>query len=84
MEHKKGHAENAIQSYVDLAQVNGLDPTQMALAYVSSRPFLTSNIIGATSMEQLKTNLISSELELSEELLEGIEKIHGLYTNPCP
>ena len=82
--YKKGHAENAIQSYVDLAQVNGLDPTQMALAYVSSRHFLTSNIIGATSMEQLKTNLISSELELSEELLEGIEKIHGLYTNPCP
>ena len=35
-------------------------------------------------MEQLKTNLISSELELSEELLEGIEKIHGRYTNPCP
>jgi aryl-alcohol dehydrogenase-like predicted oxidoreductase len=41
------HAENATQSYVDLAQANGLDPAKMTMAYVNSRPFLTSNIIGA-------------------------------------
>mgnify|MGYP002007821251 CR=1 FL=1 len=45
--YKTVHAENAIQSYVDLAQAHGLDPTQMTMAYVNSRPFLTSNIIGA-------------------------------------
>ena len=82
--YKTVHAENAIQSYVDLAQAHGLDPAQMALAYVNSRPFLTSNIIGATSMEQLRINLASSELKLSEEVLAGIEQIHGLYPNPCP
>ncbi|MGA1165783.1 MAG: NADP(H)-dependent aldo-keto reductase [bacterium] len=82
--YKTVHAENAIQSYVDLAQAHGLDPAQMALAYVNSRPFLTSNIIGATSMEQLRMNLASSELKLSEEVLAGIEQIHGLYPNPCP
>jgi aryl-alcohol dehydrogenase-like predicted oxidoreductase len=82
--YKTVHAENAIQSYVDLAQAHGLNPAQMALAYVNSRPFLTSNIIGATSMEQLRMNLGSSELKLSEEVLAGIEEIHGLYPNPCP
>ena len=81
---KTVHAENAIQSYVDLAKAHGLDPAQIALTYVSSRSFLTSNIIGATSMEQLKTNLASSELQLSEDVLEEIERIHGLYSNPCP
>ena len=68
--------KNAIQSYVDLAQ--------MALAYVNSRPFLTSNIIRAISTEQLKINLASSVLKLTEEVLEGIEENHGLYPNPCP
>ena len=82
--YKTVHAENAIQSYVDLAQAHGLDPAQMALAYVNSRPFLTSNIIGATLMDQLRMHLTSSELKLSEEMLERIEQIHRLYPNPCP
>ncbi len=75
--------KNAIQSYVDLAQAHRLDPAQMAL-HVKSRLFLTSNIIRATSMEQLKMNLASSELKLTEEVLEGIQENHGLYPNPCP
>ncbi len=82
--YKTVHAEDTIQSYVDLAQAHGLEPAQMALAYVNSRPFLTSNIIGATLMAQLMMNLSSSELKLSEEVLAGIEQIHGLYQNPCP
>ena len=69
---------------MDLTQENGLNPAQMALAYVNSRPFLTSNIIGATSMEQLRMNLGNSELKLSEEVLAGIEQIRGLYPIPCP
>jgi aryl-alcohol dehydrogenase-like predicted oxidoreductase len=56
----------------------------MALAYVTSRPFLTSNIIGATTMEQLEHNLASADLKLSDEVLAEIEAIHHNYTYPCP
>ncbi len=79
--------ENGIKSteaYVKLAKDNGLDPCQMALAYVNSRPFLTSNIIGATSMEQLKSNIGSAKITLSDTVLEEIENIHKIYTYPCP
>ena len=56
----------------------------MALAFVTSRPFLTSNIIGATSLEQLKENIDTHRLVLSQELLEGIEAIHVSQPNPSP
>lgn len=77
-------ATAATQAYCDLAKQHGLAPAQMALAYVTSRPFLTSNIIGATTMEQLEHNLASAEIELSAEVIEGIESIHAQYTYPCP
>jgi aryl-alcohol dehydrogenase-like predicted oxidoreductase len=56
----------------------------MALAFVHSRPFLTSTIIGATTMAQLQSNLDSMDLVLSPEVLEGIEAIHQRWSNPCP
>ncbi len=74
----------ATTRYVTLAREHGLSPTQMALAYVNTRPFLTSNIIGATTMEQLQENIASVELTLSKEVLEGIEAIHQAMPNPCP
>ncbi|MCC9620977.1 NADP(H)-dependent aldo-keto reductase [Thalassospira sp. MA62] len=74
----------ATEAYVKLARDNGLDPAQMALAYVNSRQFLTANIIGATSMEQLKSNIGSANITLSDDVLEEIEKIHQIYTYPCP
>lgn len=77
-------AQQATQLYVELAQQHGLDPAQMALAYVNSRPFLTTNIMGATTLEQLKANIASSELNLNPEILEGIEQIHMEHPNPCP
>ncbi len=77
-------AVSATQQYVALAKQHQLDPAQMALAYVNSRPFLTSTIIGATTMEQLVSNIDSIELELSAEVLEGIEAIHGAHPNPSP
>lgn len=76
--------EAATQRYVDLAREHGLSPTQMALAYVNSRAFVTSNIIGATGMEQLREDIASAELSLSDELLEQIEAIHVEQPNPCP
>lgn len=77
-------ARRAASAYVALANEHGVDPAQLALAYVSSRPFVTSNIIGATTLEQLDSNLASGHLHLSDELLAGIERIHVEQPNPAP
>jgi aryl-alcohol dehydrogenase-like predicted oxidoreductase len=74
----------ATERYVALARAHGLDPARMALAYVHSRPFMASTIIGATSMDQLAANLDSLDETLSQEVLDGIEAIHAEYTYPCP
>lgn len=74
----------ATAEYVALARKHGLDPTRMALAFVLSRPFLTSCIIGATSMEQLKSNVDSLDVTLDDTVLESIEEIHRRISNPCP
>ncbi len=74
----------ATAKYVDLARQHQLDPAQMALAYVNTRPFLTSTIIGATTMAQLKSNIDSIDISLTDEVLEGIEAIHREYPNPAP
>lgn len=74
----------ATEAYVKLAQEHGLDPAQMALAFVNQRPFVASNIIGATTMEQLKSNIDSLEVDLSEELLASLQEIGVQYSNPCP
>ena len=77
-------AERATASYVDIARRHGLDPIQMALAFVNRQRFLTSNLIGATTMEQLKTNLGSIDVTLSDEVLKEIEAAHRAQPNPCP
>ncbi|WP_404295753.1 NADP(H)-dependent aldo-keto reductase [Halomonas sp.] len=77
-------AEAASAEYVKIARDAGLDPAQMALAFVNSRPFLTSNIIGATSMEQLESNLESESLKLPHDVLEAIETVHQRQPNPAP
>ncbi len=74
----------ATEAYVNLAQEHGLDPAQMALAFVNSRPFVASNIIGATTLKQLKTNVDSINFSLDEDILTKIEHINATYTNPCP
>lgn len=82
--YKTPEAGPAIEKYVSLAHNAGLHPLQMALAYVNSRPFVTSTIIGATSMEQLKMNLASVNIELPKDIIKSIEKIHVQHPNPCP
>ena len=77
-------AEAAIRKYIALAKEFGLDPAQMALAFVNSRPFVTSNIIGATSMEQLKTDIASIGVTITPELEKRIDAIHVEHCNPCP
>lgn len=76
--------QTAIAAYVKLAKEHDLSPTQMALAYVNSRPFVISNIIGATDLEQLEENIASVNIELGQELLSEIEEIHTSQPNPCP
>jgi len=75
---------SATQRYVELARRHGINPAQMALAFVNSRPFVASNIIGATTLEQLKENIDSIQIPLSDELLADIEAIHTSQPNPCP
>jgi aryl-alcohol dehydrogenase-like predicted oxidoreductase len=75
--------EEATQSYVDLAAEHGLDPSQMAIAFVNQQPFVTSNIIGATKMDQLATDIASANITLSEEVLKGIDAIHQRHANPA-
>jgi len=77
-------AERTVRAYVGLARQHGADPAQMALAWVTSRPFVTANIIGATSLQQLDSNLASLDLQLTPELVDGIETIHLGQPNPCP
>jgi len=74
----------AAKEYVTLAHDHGLSPSQMSLAYVNTRPFLGANIIGATSMMQLKENIESINVDLSEEVLQKIEEIHLKMPNPAP
>ena len=71
-------------AYADLAKKNNLSLTELSLAFVNQRPFITSNIIGATTMEQLKENIGSIEKELSTDLLNEIDQIQVLQPNPAP
>jgi aryl-alcohol dehydrogenase-like predicted oxidoreductase len=78
------YAVAASEAYVKLAAQHNIDAATMALAFVNSRPFVTSNIIGATKMEQLKKNIASIDVELPAEVEQGIDAIHGQYSNPAP
>ena len=77
-------AVKATQKYYELARENDLSPAQMALAFVNTRPFLTSNIVGATSIKQLEENIASIDVKLSDEVLQGIEAVHNEFPNPSP
>ena len=72
----------AVQEYVDLAKAYGLDVCQMALAFVNNQPFVSSTLIGATNMTQLKNNIDSINLELSDEIYEKINNIRRNYPMP--
>ena len=73
----------AIAKYVNLAKKHNILPSTFANAFVNDRPFVTSNIIGATTVEQLKENIDSINITLSKEILEEIEDIHLSDPNPC-
>ena len=82
--YSKPKAWEAMEKYVKLTKNNGITPAQMALAFVNSRDFVTSTIIGATSMTQLKENIESINISLSDDVLQAIEEIQREIPNPAP
>ena len=82
--YEKPGAAEAIDAYLKLARELSLDPSQLALAFVTSRPFVTSNIIGATSLDQLETDLGSLEVKITPEIEDAIDAIHQVHQNPAP
>lgn len=74
----------AVRAYTELARAHGLTPTQLALAFVTSRPFVTSALIGASTLAQLEENLAACALPLSPELAAEIDHIHLMHSNPAP
>ena len=82
-EHRDRPQTNAaVQAYLDVAEKHGLDVCQMALAFVTMQPFVTSNIIGATNMDQLKTNIASIDVKLSQEVLGDIHAVYHDWPMP--
>jgi len=81
--HSTERGDRAIQKYVSLAKKYNLTAAKMANAFVNYRPFVTSNIIGATTMDQLKENIDSINITLSDDILKEIEEIHSYDSNPC-
>ncbi|WP_347456279.1 NADP(H)-dependent aldo-keto reductase [Acinetobacter thermotolerans] len=77
-------SEWAVEQYAQLAEKHGLTLTQLALAFIKQQFFVTSTIIGATNLDQLKENIQAFDVDLSEEVLQGIEAIHRQQPNPAP
>tara|TARA_B100000902_G_C27262517_1_gene891623 strand:- start:621 stop:1649 length:1029 start_codon:yes stop_codon:yes gene_type:complete len=75
---------NAVKKYANIAEKHNLSLTHLALAFVNSRPFVTSNIIGATTMNQLKENIESINIVLSDDILNEINEVHEMQPNPAP
>ena len=76
------HLQPAIKAYVEIARKHDLDPVQMALAFVNDRPFVTSNIIGATTLEQLKSDIALADMVLSAEVMADIARLYKLMPDP--
>ena len=73
----------AAKKYLKVAEDNGMTLAQMSLAFVTQQPFVTSNIIGATNLEQLKENIGSIDVTLNDEVLRQINEIHNMIPNPA-
>jgi aryl-alcohol dehydrogenase-like predicted oxidoreductase len=73
-----------VKKYSKIADKHNVSLTHLALAFVNTRPFVTSNIIGATTMNQLKENIESINIDLNEEILEEVNEVHSDQPNPAP
>ena len=82
--YKKPNLDNAVDAYFDISKKYKLDMSQMSLKFLEIQPFVTSVIIGATTMEQLKTNIESVNINLNEDVIKEINDVQKIYPNPCP
>ena len=82
--YKSNSATKAIEDYYKIAKKYNLSLAQMSLAFINSRSFVTSNIIGATTMEQLKENVGSLNIKIDKEIIQEINSIHKNNPNPAP
>jgi len=73
-----------LRTYYKIAEKHGLDLAQMSLKFLEIQPFVTSVIIGATTMEQLKTNIESVNINLTDDVIKEINEVQTIYPNPCP
>ena len=82
--YNKPNAEKAVEAYYQIAKKNNIDMAQMSLKFCEIQPFITSVIIGATTMEQLKTDIESVNVKLTDEIIKEINEVQKIYPNPCP
>jgi aryl-alcohol dehydrogenase-like predicted oxidoreductase len=82
--YSKHNSDKAVDAYYEVAKKHGLDLAQMSLKFLEIQPFVTSVIIGATTMEQLKTNIESVNIKLTDEIINDINEVQAIYPNPCP
>ena len=82
--YEKPGSDEALEKYFDLAKKHEIDPSQLALAFAHSRTFMTSVIIGATTMDQLKLNIDAAQIKITPEIEAEINEIHQLHCNPAP
>ena len=76
------HSVPALNQYISIAEKHGLHPAQMSLAFCISRPFMTSTIFGATSMEQLKIDIGAADIQLSDEVMSDIQAVYRQHPIP--
>ena len=82
--YSSAQSTEATKRYLDIAKKNDMSLAQMSLAFVNTRPFLTSNIIGATNLDQLEENIDSITINLSDDILKEINQVHAEIPNPAP
>ena len=82
--YNKHNSNKAVDAYYEISKKHGLDLAQMSLKFLEIQPFVTSVIIGATTMKQLKTNVESVNIDLTDEVIKEINEVQTIYPNPCP
>jgi len=81
---QKPNVDKVVEEYYKISKKYGLDISQMSIKFCEVQDFMTSVIIGATTMEQLKTDIESVKVKLDEEVIKEINEIQKIYPNPCP
>ena len=80
----KPNTDKVVEAYYEIAKKHSIDLAQMSLKFLEIQPFVTSVIIGATTMEQLKTNIESVNIKLTDAIINEINEVQAIYPNPCP